>query len=55
VELLDSVAMEFFHHGDAETALALNRRASEHAAGFADAASLQQNLENHLKVIRGPK
>jgi hypothetical protein len=55
VELLDSVAMEFFHHGDAETAQALNRRASEHAAGLSDAASLQLDLENHLQVIRGPK
>ena len=55
VELLDSVAMEFFHHGDAQTALELNQRASEHAAGFADAAPLQQDLENHRKIIRGPQ
>ena len=55
VELLDSVAMEFFHHGDRETALALNRRATEHAAGFTDADRLRRNLESHLKAIRDPK
>jgi hypothetical protein len=52
VDCLDSIAMHFFHHGDTETALALNQRAIDHASGIILSDELRHNLEKHREEIR---
>lgn len=52
VYLLDSTAMHFLHHGDTETALALNQRAFDHAGGLVNSEVLRQSLEIHREEIR---
>src|ERR1035441_9873094 len=52
VNLLDSIAMHFLHHGDTETALVLNQRAIDHARGLVNSDVLRQSLEKHREEIR---
>jgi hypothetical protein len=56
VQRLDSVAMDFVHHfvhdGDAQTALELNQRALERAAGFNLSEELKRDILKHREEIR---